>query len=91
MPTWKKRKVEAQCGEYKKCLVTEHYTTDGAFSIRSSGGMKWARLHGARGPRVNRWVWNGYTLLDKRDVPRWDKIEGKSSTITSLKKKATRG
>lgn len=35
-----KRKVEAQCGEYKKCLVTEHYTTDGAFSIRPSGGMK---------------------------------------------------
>jgi len=63
---WKTRKVSTQSGEYREAqtLVTQHYTTDGRFTITKSGTMKYARDCGIRGHLNYRWRWTGYRFTD---------------------------
>jgi hypothetical protein len=88
---WKQRKATTATGEYSTGTVTQHFTTDGAFTITPTGGMRYCRAHGVHGDRYNRFVWSGYTLDDNRtDRPEWVRSSKKFTTVAAAKREAER-
>jgi hypothetical protein len=85
---WKTRKTEVTDGPYSKAIVTEHYTTDGSFSIVPTGRMIYARSHGVRGQKSHRFSWKGFKLIDYRDVPAWKKVRKSSEPTMKFLKRA---
>ena len=85
--TWSTRKIEQRVGEYavNTRTTTEHFSLDGRFVIRRSGGMRYCRANGFHGQRSNRWVWSGYELRDV--ISGWAR---RYSTVARCKQHAAR-
>lgn len=91
LPKWLRKKTLVMAGEYQKEEVTENYTADGLFSILPSGRMIYAKASGSRGPMMNRWSWNGYSMKDHRpNIQRWESKTNHYNSVKSAKRAAER-
>lgn len=85
--TWSTRKVAVQAGAYavSAVAITEHFSVDGRFTIRRTGGMRYCSTTGFHGQKYNHWVWGRYELRDLLS-----KQALKFSTVAQAKRRAAR-
>jgi hypothetical protein len=85
--TWKTRKVDYQAG----LEVTEHYTTDGRFTIIKTGHTSNRKANGARGQVLRKFRFTGFLMTDHLSTrPTYLRKHVSGHTVSDLKRQAER-